>query len=148
MKCAKLRATKQGCSNSRRQSWIQISVSPYLELHGTAPTPCIPGHSETQDWRDLHRIVFNMTQCLLTPAIFFLIVTGTRNVMWNVMCGKILLGISIWIQCKMPALLTSIQPDKRRCSHNSLSDICWEYITIKVELVICLQIDIFSSRCK
>lgn len=30
-----------------------------------------------------------MTQCLLTPATFFLIVTGTQNVM----CGKILLGV-------------------------------------------------------
>lgn len=64
------------------------------------------------------------------------------------MHDKILLQVSISIQCKVPALLTSIQPDKRRCSHNSLSDICWEYITVTVELVICLQIDTFSSRCK
>lgn len=91
-------------------------------------------------------------QCLTWPSVywllqlffFFLIVTGTQNVM----CGKILLGVSIWIQCKVPALLTSIQPDKRRCSQNSLSDICWEYIRVKVELVICLQIDTFYSRCK
>lgn len=87
-------------------------------------------------------------QCLTWPSFywlllhFFFVVTGTQNVM----CGKILLGVSIWIQCKVPALLTSIQPDKGRCSYNSLSDIGWEYI--KIELVICLQIDTFSSRCK
>jgi len=95
----------------------------FIQLCRTAPTCHSPGHGKPQDGKDLHRTTFNMTQCLLTPAADpFLIITGTQNVMY----GKILLRISISIRCKVPALLTSIQPDKRRCSHNSLSDICWE----------------------
>lgn len=78
---------------------------------------------------------------LLTTGLgffFFSIVKRTQNVMY----GKILLGVCLSIQCKMPGLLTSIQPDKRRCSYNSLSHICWEYTTVQVELVTCLQTDI------
>lgn len=111
------------------------------------PVPTTTLATVRQDQKDLHRTTFNTTQCLLTPATFFFFfkrVTGTQNVMHD----KILLQVSISIQCKVPALLTSIQPDKRRCSYNSLSDICWEYITVKIKLVICLQIDTFSSRCK
>lgn len=141
-------AANRTLSNSTFQCHLCAVPPPRTQLCGPAPTHTNPGHGMTQDWKEVHR-TFNMTQCLLTPATvlflcLILIVTGTQNVMY----GKILLGSSILIRSKVPALLTSIQPDKRRCSHNSLSDICWEYITVKVKLVICLQIDTFSSRCK
>lgn len=74
----KIGGSDQGNVPSRGQ---QIKVSPTAEesrgysfqCHPTctAPTPCTPGHSKTQDWRDLHRTVCNMTQCLLTPTTSF-----------------------------------------------------------------------------